>query len=42
MLVTYIESKSDVFGNIPALDVPDSESEESESEEEGGEPEKQE
>jgi len=38
MLVTYIESKSDVFGNIPALDVPDSESEESESEEEGGEP----
>ena len=37
ILVTYIEAKSDVFGNIPALDVPESE-EESESEEEEGEP----
>lgn len=35
MLVTYIESKSDVFGNIPALDL--QESDESESEEEGAE-----
>ena len=35
ILVTYIETKSDVFGNIPALDVP--ESDESESEEEGAE-----
>ena len=37
ILVTYIEAKSDVFGNIPALDVPESE-EGSESEEEEGEP----
>jgi myosin-crossreactive antigen len=43
MLVTYIESKSDVFGNIPALDVPESEDEdESESDEEGEGAEKQE
>jgi hypothetical protein len=43
MLVTYIESKSDVFGNIPALDVPESEDEdESESDEEGEDAEKQE
>ena len=35
ILVTYIEAKSDVFGNIPALDVPESE-EGSESEEEEG------
>lgn len=37
ILVTYIEAKSDVFGNIPALDVPESEVG-SESEEEEGEP----
>ena len=37
MLVTYIEAKSDVFGNIPALDVPESDDDESESDEEGGE-----
>ena len=37
ILVTYIEAKSDVFGNIPALDVPESE-EGSEREEEEGEP----
>ena len=43
MLVTYIESKSDVFGNIPALDVPESDNEdESESDEEGEGAEKQE
>jgi myosin-crossreactive antigen len=43
MLVTYIETKSDVFGNIPALDVPESEDEdESESDEEGEGAEKQE
>jgi myosin-crossreactive antigen len=42
MLVTYIESKSDVFGNIPALDVPESDNEdESESDEEGEGAEKQ-
>jgi hypothetical protein len=35
MLVTYIETKSDVFGNIPALDVPESDNDESESDEEG-------
>jgi myosin-crossreactive antigen len=44
MLVTYIESKSDVFGNIPALDVPESDNDEdeSESDEEGEGAEKQE
>ena len=41
ILVTYIESKSDVFGNIPALDVPESESE-SEEADESEAPEKQE
>lgn len=36
-LVSYIEQKSDVFGNLPPLDYEESESEESEGEEEAAE-----
>ena len=37
ILATYIEAKSDVFGNIPALEVEESEEEEEESNPEGNE-----